>query len=171
MKSDKQLQQDVSAELKWEPSINAAQIDVEVQEGIVALRGNVRSYAEKLDIETAVRRVAGVKGLLIDIDVKLPRANRRSDGDIAFSVDRIFLWSTYLQKINIKVTVENGMVTLSGEVACDFEHHSAITIIRHLRGVIGVVDHIRIKEKTVPEVVTGIMRPHLSVMLKMMHIR
>src|SRR5450830_8208 len=171
MKTDKQLQQDVSAELKWEPSINAVQIDVQVKDGIVSLQGNVRSYAEKLDAETAARRVAGVKGLLIDIDVKLPRVSRRSDGDIGFSIDRIFSWSTCLQKVDINVMVVNGLVTLSGEVHCDFEKYNAIAVIRHLRGVIDVVDHITIKKKIVPEVVTGILRPHLSVMFKMMHRR
>ncbi len=37
MKTDKQLKQDVIAELGWEPSVNAAQIGVEVKDGVVTL--------------------------------------------------------------------------------------------------------------------------------------
>ena len=43
MKTDSQLQQDVMAELKWEPSINATHIGVEVADGIVTLAGHVDS--------------------------------------------------------------------------------------------------------------------------------
>ena len=48
MKTDTQLQHDVLAELKWEPSVNAAQIGIEVKDGIVTLAGHVNSYAENL---------------------------------------------------------------------------------------------------------------------------
>ena len=47
MKTDSQLQSDVQAELKWEPSVNATHIGVEVQDGIVTLNGHVGSYTEK----------------------------------------------------------------------------------------------------------------------------
>ena len=47
MKTDNQLQQDVLAELRWEPSVNAAQIGTEVTNGIVTLAGHVASYSEK----------------------------------------------------------------------------------------------------------------------------
>lgn len=53
MKSDSQLKQDVSEELKWEPSVNAPQIGVEVKDGIVTLAGHVDSYAEKWNAENA----------------------------------------------------------------------------------------------------------------------
>ena len=71
MKTDKQVQQDVIAELSWEPSVNAAQIGVEVQDGIVTLAGHVSSYAEKWNAERAAQRVSGVKALAIEMDVKL----------------------------------------------------------------------------------------------------
>jgi len=153
MKIDQQLQQDVSAELKWEPSVNAQEIDVEVKNGIVTLSGSVNSYAEKVDIATAAQRVAGVKGLAMDITVKLPETSQRSDSDIAFAAERVLSWTTYLEQDSIKIVVEKGLVTLSGEVHWDYERRSAVAVIRHLRGVIGVLDHIVIKEKVAPETV------------------
>src|SRR5580704_16358236 len=91
-KSDTQLQQDVMAELKWEPSINAAQIGVEVKDGIVTLAGHVDSFAEKWNAERAAQRVSGVKALAIEIDVTLPGSSKRIDADIARSAENVLQW-------------------------------------------------------------------------------
>src|SRR5579885_2025230 len=98
MKTDKQLQQEVIAELKWEPSVNAAQIDVEVKDGVVTLAGRVDSYAEKWNAEHAAQRVAGVKALTIEIDVVLYEPNERNDADIARAAENVLQWTTALQK-------------------------------------------------------------------------
>ena len=153
MKTDAQLQQDVNAELKWEPSINAALIGVEVKDGIVTLAGLVDSYSEKLDAESAALRVAGVKGLAIEINVKLPGASHRRDADIAHAAENVLSWSNYVQPDIVKVMVEKGWVTLSGQVRWDFERRGAAAVIRHLTGVVGVTDQITIKDKVSSKVV------------------
>src|SRR5471032_1515720 len=66
MKTDSQLQKDVMAELAWEPSVHAAQIGVEVKDGIVTLDGHVATYTEKWNAELAAQRVTGVKALAIE---------------------------------------------------------------------------------------------------------
>ena len=71
MKTDAQLQQDVMNELKWEPTLHAAEIGVGVKDGVVTLSGNVDSYAKKAAAEHAVKRVAGVKAVAEEIKVKL----------------------------------------------------------------------------------------------------
>lgn len=147
MKTDAQLQQDVNAELKWEPSVNATQIGVEVKDGIVTLAGQVDSYSEKLDAEIAAQRVFGVKGLAVEINVKLPGASHRRDADIAHSAENVLSWSNYVQPDVVKVMVERGWVTLSGQVRWDFERRGAAAVIRHLTGVVGVTDQITIKDK------------------------
>ena len=86
MKSDKDLKRDVIAELGWESAVNATQIGVEVKDGIVTLVGHVGSFAEKWQAEQATQRVAGVKGLAVEMDVNLPGMNNRTDADIARSV-------------------------------------------------------------------------------------
>ena len=147
MKTDQRLQQDVVDELTWEPSVRSKNIGVEVKKGIVTLIGEVNSYTEKLDIETTAQRVAGVKGLAIDIAVKLQGEHQRSDSEIAESVERVLSWSTYLEQDKIDIMVENGVVTISGQVHWDYERRSAMTVLRHLKGVVGIIDHITIKEK------------------------
>lgn len=72
MKSDSQVQRDVLAELKWEPSVNAEQIDVEVKDGLVTLAGQVGSYAERRDAERAAQRIGGVKELAVELNVMPP---------------------------------------------------------------------------------------------------
>ena len=147
MKTDSQLQQDVIAELKWEPSVNAAQIGVEVKDGIVTLAGHVDSYAEKCDAERAAQRVSGVKALAIEMDVKLAGSSKRNDADIADSAESALQWITYLPKNSVKVMVEDGWITLSGEVDWEYQRQTAAAAVRYLMGVKGVRENIAIKSK------------------------
>lgn len=145
MKTDTQLQQDVIAELKWEPSVNAAQIGVEVKDGIVTLAGHVSSYAEKLGAERAAQRVSGVKALAIEMDVKLSGSSKRTDADIAGSAKDVLQWTSPLPKDSVKVMVESGRVTLSGEVDWEYQRQAAVKAVRYLKGVTGVSNQIAIK--------------------------
>ena len=152
-KSDTQLQQDVLAELRWEPSINAAAIGVQVKDGIVTLAGHVNTFAEKCDAERATQRVAGVKALAIEMDVRLEGMNNRSDADIARSVENVLEWTTFLTRDAVKVKVENGWVTLTGEVEWQYQRQAAAAAVRYLMGVSGVSDQITIKTAALATVV------------------
>ena len=145
MKTEAQLKLDVAEELKWEPSVNATQIGVEVKEGIVTLAGHVESYAEKWNAEAAAQRVSGVKALAVEMDVKLPGDSRRTDADIARTAQQALSWTSCLPKDSIKIQVEKGFVTLRGEVEWEYQRSVAATAVRHLLGVSGVSDQIAIK--------------------------
>jgi len=147
MKTDRQLQQDVIAELKWEPSVDSTQIGVEVKDGVVTLAGHVSSYAEKCDAERATQRVAGVKALAVEMDVKLAGLSSRTDADIARSVENVLQWTTFLPNDAIKIMVEKGWVTLTGEVDWQYQRQAAAAAVRYLMGVQGVSDQITIKTK------------------------
>ena len=148
MKTDAQLQQDVIAELKWEPSINATDIGVEVKDGVVTLAGHVKSFGGKWDAEKAAQRVSGVKALAIEMDVMLFGSSIRSDADIARAVENTLEWTTYLLKDDVRVMVEDGWVTLSGEVNWSYQRESAAGAVRYLMGVKGVSNNIAIKTKS-----------------------
>ena len=145
MKTDKQLQTDVIAELSWEPSVHAAQIGVEVKEGVVTLAGHVGSYAEKWNAERATQRVSGVKAIAVEMDVKLPALGQRNDGDIAKSAANMLSWASSVPDDAIKVLVENGWITLSGSVDWHFQKQAASDAVRFLAGVKGFSDQITIK--------------------------
>jgi osmotically-inducible protein OsmY len=147
MKTDTQLQQDVMAELKWEPSVNAAQIGVEAKDGVVTLSGEVSSFVEKWNAESAAQRVYGVKALAIDLDVKLSGLGKRTDADIARSAENALEWSSFLPNDSLKVMVEGGWITLSGEVEWQYQKQAAADALRYLVGVTGMSNQISIKPK------------------------
>jgi len=145
MKTDSQLQQDVMAELKWEPAVHAAQIGVEVKNGVVTLAGEVSSYVEKWNAERAAQRVSGVKALAVELNVKLSEFGKRTDADIAESATNILGWTSSLPADAIKVMVEGGWLTLTGDVEWQFQRQDAADSVRYLSGVTGVSNEIAIK--------------------------
>jgi osmotically-inducible protein OsmY len=147
MKTDSQIQQDVIAELSWAPSVNAAHIGVEVSNGVVTLAGHVSSYAEKINAEKAAQRVAGVRALAVEMDVKLAGTSKRNDAELASSAEAALQSAMYFSPAGIKVKVENGWITLTGEVEWDYQRQGAAGAVRYLLGVTGVSDRIAIKPK------------------------
>lgn len=145
MKTDAQLKQDVNAELKWEPSVHATDIGVEVKDGVVTLAGHVGSFAEKVSAERAAQRVSGVKALAVEMDVTLPGTSQRNDADIARAAENVLEWMTVWPKDTVKVMVESGWITLTGEVDWQYQRVAANSAVRYLMGVKGVSDQIVIK--------------------------
>jgi osmotically-inducible protein OsmY len=128
-------------------SVNAAKIGVEVKDGIETLAGHVDSFAEKWDAERAAQRVSGVRALTTEIDVALPVSSKRNDADNARSAESALQWTTFLPKDSVKIMVESGWVTLTGEVNREYQRQSASAAVRYLMGVTGVSDQIAIKPK------------------------
>ena len=145
MKTDSQLQQDVSAELMWDPSVHAARIGVEVKNGVVTLAGQVDSYAEKWNAERAAQRVAGVKAMATELKVHLTSLSQRTDADIAEAAENVLEWTSSLPAGAVQVMVEGGWVTLSGDVDWQYQRQAATDSVRYLMGVTGVSDQIGIK--------------------------
>jgi len=155
MKTDSMLQKEVMAELHWEPSINAAQIGVEVKNGIVTLSGHVDSYAEKWRAEKAAQRVQGVKALVIEMNVQLPSQYQRSDVTIANAINNMLDWATYIKKDDIHVMVENGWVTLTGALEWEYQKKSVLQLIQQVKGIMGVHDRVTIKPKVSAVAIKG----------------
>jgi osmotically-inducible protein OsmY len=145
MKTDSQLQKDVGEELKWEPQVTASQIGVEVKDGVVTLSGEVSSFAEKWNAERAAQRVSGVNALAVDLKVKISGLGARTDADIARSAENVLEWSTSVPDGAIKVMVEKGYITLTGDVDWQYQRLAAAASVRFLAGVTGVSDQIAIK--------------------------
>ncbi|MBW9107034.1 BON domain-containing protein [Paraburkholderia phenoliruptrix] len=144
MKSDFELKRQVEEELAWDPAVESTDIGVEVRDRIVTLSGHPSSYAEKLAAEKAAQRVAGVKAVVVEMSIRLPHADVRTDEEIANAVRTMMRWTVGLNEEAVKVQVEKGWVTLSGEVDCAYQSHVATRTISHMRGVTGVSNLIRI---------------------------
>jgi osmotically-inducible protein OsmY len=150
MKTDTELQQDVMNELKWEPTIRAAEIGVGVKDGVVTLSGYVDTYGEKLVAERAAARVFGVKAVAEELKVRLPDTFKRPDEDIAQAAANILQWNIWLSHMidRIEVVVENGWITLSGDVDWWYQKDAAGDTVRKLLGVRGLTNSISIAPRS-----------------------
>lgn len=147
MSQDRQLQEAVLAQFMWEPSINAAHIGVSANNGVVTLTGHVENYMQKHAAEKAAERVRGVKAVAQELEVRLPHFAKRNDEDIArAAIDRL-AWEVSLPHDAIKVAVDKGWVTLTGEVDWQYQKESAERHVRGLFGVVAVSNETRIKPR------------------------
>ncbi|MCI3179246.1 ornithine aminotransferase [Caulobacter sp. CCUG 60055] len=145
MGNDSNIRNDVLAELKFEPQVADAAVGVTVADGVVTLSGHVSSYAEKLAAEAAAKRVKGVRAIAEDIEVRLPYEVVHDDAEIAKRAANIMTWNIVAPKTGVKVKVENGWVTLSGEVDWTYKREEVERIVRHLTGVRGVTNLITLR--------------------------
>jgi len=148
--TDKELKQHVQNALDWEPSIDASDIGVSVDEGVVTLRGNVGSYVEKVSAERVALRVYGVKAVANDLSVRLISGYERTDTEIAQAAIAALKWNTVVPADRITVTVANGWVTLNGTVEYYHQSAAAERVVRDLTGVRGVSNSILLKAPAVP---------------------
>jgi osmotically-inducible protein OsmY len=149
MKTDSQIQKDVMAQLNWEPILNASEIGVGVKEGIVTLSGIVDTYTKKMMAEKAAKKVSGVKAVALDIQVGVSPLFRKTDSEIAETVLNALRLHTAVQEDRIKIKVEDGVVTLEGEVEWEYQRKAAVNAIENLPGVRNVLNYITVKPKVV----------------------
>ena len=149
MRTDFDLQHDITDELKWEPSIGEREIGIAVKNGVVTLTGYVQSYAEKFAAARAAERIHGVKALANDLIVKLPTSLVRSDTEIAHAALNAMQWDIQVPDDRIKAKVENGWITLDGDVEWQYQRNAAERAVRYLTGVKGVSNHISVKPKKI----------------------
>lgn len=150
MKTDTQLRDDVQAELSWDPAFKASDIGVIVKDGVVTLTGHLSSHAEKYAAERAVQRVHGVKAVAVEMTVKLPFGNERTDADIAMAAERALEWNVLVPDGKIRPVVEKGWLTLQGEVEWGYQRSAAEGAVRDLMGVTGVSNFVKVKPKLSP---------------------
>lgn len=148
--SDRTLRDDIMNELDFEPRIKAAHIGVIVEKDVVTLSGHVSSYAEKLAAEDAVRRVRGVRAVATEIEIRHPSDKKIADDEIARRAVDILAWDATVPRNAIKITVNNGRVTLTGNVSWQFERKAAEDQVRKLSGVKGVINNIRMTPSISP---------------------
>ena len=151
MRTDSELKQDVIDELKWESMINENAIEVAAKDGVITLSGYADSLIEKINAEQAAEAVFGVRGVIQKIEVKLPGASQRSDEEITKFANDALKWTTYVPDKNVKVSVQNGLVILHGEVEWNYQKDAAANAVCCLLGVKGVTNLIIVKTAVKPE--------------------
>jgi osmotically-inducible protein OsmY len=148
MKTNQDLQKDVQDALKWQPLLNAAEIGVTAKDGVITLTGTVDSYSKKLEAEDAAKNVSGVKAVAEEIAIKYGDYGKKNDSEIAKEVLNAWKWNWEVPEDKIKVKVENGWVTLEGELEWNYQREAAKKAIKNLSGVMGMTSNIKIKSDT-----------------------
>jgi osmotically-inducible protein OsmY len=149
-KSDEDLKIDVLAELEFDPSVRVSDIGVLVKDGTVTLNGYATSYGERFAAVRSAKRVAGVKAIADDIEVKLADSSHRTDADIAAAAAHQINWNSTIPKGIVQVTVRDGWVTLQGEFEWWHEKNATEDAVLHIAGVKGVRNMITLKPMAAP---------------------
>ena len=145
--TDNDLKQHVQSALDWEPSVDARDIGVSVDEAVVTLRGNVASYAEKVAAERVALRVYGVKAVADDLVVHLVSGYERTDTEIAQAAVAALKWNTMVPNERVTVTVTSGWLTLNGMLDWQYQKDAAARTVRDLTGVKGVTNSIIVQPR------------------------
>ncbi len=145
MKNNETLQKDVQDAIKWEPLLHAAEIGVTAKDGVITLTGVVDSYAKKLEAEDAAKNVAGVKAVAEEITISFNGGAKHSDSQIATEIVNAFKFNWEVPEDKIHVKVENGWITLTGEVEWNYQKDAARKAVKNLPGVMGVTNNVTIK--------------------------
>ncbi len=143
--ADLALKQAVLDELAWDPSVNEAHIGVSARDGVVTLAGHVASYAEKCAAERAAGRISGVRGIAEELEIRYPQGIGRDDESIVRQALNVLDWDLCVPSDTVRVKVENGWITLSGDVNWYYQKNAAEADVRKLSGVMGVSNEITIK--------------------------
>jgi osmotically-inducible protein OsmY len=148
--SDLDLKDMILDALDFDPSIDAAEIGVTVESGVVTLHGHVRTYTEKTTAEQITMRVKGVRALAQEIEVRPIGVNPTADDEVARRILDTLRWNTAVPSDAIQVKVTKGWVTLTGTVEWNYHREAAERAIRGLSGVVGVSNAIVIAAKATP---------------------
>jgi osmotically-inducible protein OsmY len=156
-----ETQNNILAELRWEPGLDASRIGVAVEQGVVALTGKVQTLAQRQTAEAAVKRVRGVTAVANDLEVELVSGHERNDVDIAKAAMDALHWNVSVPDERLTITVTRGWVTLEGKVDYAHQRSAAVAAVEVLTGVRGVTNKITIT----PSVAAKDVRRQLAIAL------
>lgn len=151
MKSDQELRRDVLAELRWDPATRECAIDAAAHDGLITLTGQVRSYAQRWRATAAALRVRGVGGVASTLQVELLPACCIPDATLCEAAYRALRWNTLIPPNCVRVTAEQGRVTLSGTLEWEYQRRAAEAELRDMLGVSDLLNLIEIKPRVEPQ--------------------
>lgn len=138
---DAEIQQKVQDKLKND---KFKKVKAEVLDQIVHLTGTVDLMADKSDADRKAHKVDKVKGVENDIQVQgkqVSDAELRDKLATRLKYDRVGYGNVFNA---LSLGVQNGVVTLGGEVRTDMDRDSAINEVEHTPGVKDVNENIKV---------------------------
>jgi osmotically-inducible protein OsmY len=145
--SDSIMEAAIIAELEMDQRIpNPGEIAVHAQNGAVTLRGTVGSFAQRRAAVADTRKVDGVEDVFDELQVRILDEDAREDAEIRGAAIQALMWDVEIESDAIEVKVEDGWVTLKGDVSYQFQSDNAFDDVASLYGVTGITNEIRVTE-------------------------
>lgn len=147
MKTNAQLEKEVLDAMHRACLFRREDVGVIANDGIVTLTGMVESYTRKLAAENAAKSVPGVKAIIEQIAVDPGKTAKRTDQEIAAEILHALTWNIDVPKERVKIIVEDGWVSLEGELEWNIQREAVKKAVNHVPGVKGIRNHIKIKSE------------------------
>lgn len=165
---DKAIAENVNAALLRNAITDSYEITPQAAAGVVTLTGTVDSFFEKSEAEDVAQKTNGVTEVVNNLDVQYPSLTffdyhydpdwdyepsyapapglrtSRGDAEIKANIESEFFWSPFVDGEDIKITVDKGVATLSGNVD-DWEESISATENAKEAGAVRVVNELAIK--------------------------
>ncbi|MFM2230943.1 MAG: hypothetical protein RL607_2201 [Bacteroidota bacterium] len=142
IQSNQSLQHAIQEALRWEPQLHDTQFGVIANEGIITLTGITDSYYKKIEAEKTAKKVTGVRAIIDHITIVVKENYQLTDEEIAAKIVTLYHASFTIPDDRIKITVEDGWVTLEGKVNWNYQKNAAETILHPILGIRGISNHI-----------------------------
>ncbi len=143
MLTDTSMADAVMANLDLDRRIPASlEVAVAADDGIVTLRGTVERFSQRRAAAQDARKVDGVDDVDNQLKVSLTGADRRDDDEIRGAALQGLIWDVEVPSDFVDVKVDDGWVTLTGDVSYQFESDAAYADVSSLYGVLGVTNKI-----------------------------
>jgi len=146
-KGNEELQKDVEDAIKWKPLLKASEIGVSSEDGVITLTGIVDCYIKKMEAENIAKSVTGVKAVVEKIEVQYANMGKKDDSEIANGILIAFRWNWEVPNDKVRIQVEEGWITLEGELQWNYQKEAVIRSVCNLIGVKGITNNITIKEE------------------------
>ena len=115
-----------------------------MDDGIVTLRGTVESFSQRRAAAQDAKNVDGVYDLDNQLRVSLTGADRREDDEIRGAALQNLIWDADVPSDFVDIKVNDGWVTLKGDVSYQFQSDAAYDDVASLYGVLGITNELTV---------------------------
>jgi len=151
---DSEIKPEIERKLRWDVLVNDGLVDVAVDNGKVTLTGTVGSAAEKRVARYSawVSGVTSVDDSGLDVewwandeDLRKDKYVHKPDHEIAKAIKDAALFDPRVVSVNIDPDVQDGWVTLRGEVADLRARQATEDLAKNTIGVSGVTNLLKVR--------------------------